>query len=311
MQENPVYNIPFPSKYFEESEPYLKSCFNIQRKDYNDILFNALNKLPKEKQPKDNNLLSQDILKILVDNESKIEYNIYDSDFIRYIYDTYEIAKSRVFITSIIVATHLYIKIQETSQVDFSEIDDYYDDERDIYKYKVRPEMLELYRFISKCQKKGEQPFTLKCGSETLKLDNSESWIYTAINNYLKTYLLNINSPEQAKIELEENYPSKTGRKTNKYQNIFIYGIDELFQELNNTIEITNEECRFIRDYLRWVRLPLTDEELRTDEVENIEDLNNDDQIKNIRSRIRYLRKLDYKPAWFDDNDFAYRFEYW
>jgi len=311
MQENKVYIIPFPSKPLVESEPYLKSCFNIQRRNYNDILFEALNKFPKEKQPQENNYLTQDILKFLVDNESILEYNVYNSEFIRYIFDNYEIAKTRIFLTSIIVATHLYIKIQEAPQIDLNEIDYYYDNERDIYKYKVRPEMLELYRFIAKCQKKGEQPFTLKCGSQTLKLDNSESWIYTVINNYLKTHLININSTEQAKLELEENYSTRTGRKTNKYQNILISGIDKLFQELNETTEITNEECRFIRDYLRWVRLPLTEEELHIDEVENLEDLNNDDQIKNIRSRIRYLRKLDYKPNWFDENNLPLRFEYW
>lgn len=214
-----------------------------------------------------------------------------------------EIVKNPIFMSSIIIATHFYIQIANTIEADWEDIDtsEFYDENRDIYLREVRPEMLQLYNFVNDWKKSPyEFPLVLKCGSKKMQLDNKENWIFTAINNYLDQYL-RIKDVETSKLELELEYSTKTGRKTNNpYQTLFINGIDKLFQDITQSEEISNDECRFIRDYLKYISLPISDDGFE-----------HDDDIKNIRSRIRYLRKTDYSPSWYSENNLAFREAYW
>lgn len=84
---------------------------------------------------------------------------------------------------------------------------------------------------------------------------------------------------------LKYRYTKKTGRKPNKYQLLLIYNIDTLYQKITGKDEITNKQCTFIRDLLKHFRLPISD-------------VDHEDDIKNIRSRIRYLRKTGCSDNW-------------
>lgn len=148
-----------------------------------------------------------------------------------------------------------------------------------------------------------EKPVTIICGNKKIVLDNKSNWIFTAIDNYLKNRLKNIDSVESATEELETKYSIKGGKKMNIYQSIFMFGIDCLYRNMTNTDEITNEMCSLIRDYLKYIGEPISED-----------DFDDPDTIKNIRSRIRYLRKSEYKPVWEIaniDSDFPFRSSYW
>lgn len=294
-----IYIFPLPANFFQVAEPYFIKYFDIDRPKVNQQLFAAIGKLPPEKQPvfgiPDDNTFNT-----LLENNIQIEFDTYNPQFWRDSFNQYEIIKKPIFISSLIVATHFYIQIDDAPEINSEEVE-FYDENRDIYKDHVRKEMLQLYNFVNDWKKSPfEFPMVLKCGSKKLQLDNKNNWIFTAINNYLDEYL-RIEDVETSQLELELNYSTKTGRKANnQYQTIFIYGIDKLFQDITKSDEISNDECRFIRDYLKYVGLPISED-----------GFDHDDDIKNIRSRIRYLRKTNYQPNWFENNDLSYKERYW
>ncbi|TFD97331.1 hypothetical protein E2605_06595 [Dysgonomonas capnocytophagoides] len=159
-------------------------------------------------------------------------------------------------------------------------------DESD-YINHIRQEMLELYLFVNDWKTSKNQPLTLKCGAKSLKLNNYNNWIFKALNEYLNKHT-DIDSVEEAEDDLAFNYSKKTGRKANnKYQTLMIYGIDNLYRNVTKTEEITNQQCKFIRDYLKHIGLPLTQDYF-----------DHDDDLKNIRSRIRYFRKNGCPEIW-------------
>lgn len=159
-------------------------------------------------------------------------------------------------------------------------------DESDYINY-IRQEMLELYLFVNDWKKPTDQPLTLKCGAKTIKLNNHSNWTFKALNEYLNKYI-DINSVEEAQDDLAFNYSKKIGRKANnKFQTLMIYGIDNIYQTATDSEEITNQQCEFIRDYLKHLGLPITQDSF-----------DHDDDIKNIRSRIRYLRKNGCSETW-------------
>lgn len=160
------------------------------------------------------------------------------------------------------------------------------DDENDYINY-IRQEMLELYLFVNDWKTSASQPLTLKCGAKSLKLNNYNNWIFKALNDYLNKKI-DISSVKEAEDDLAFNYSKKIGRKAdNKYQTLMIYGIDNLYRNVTKTEEITNQQCEFIRGYLKHIGLPLTQD-----------GFDHDDDIKNIRSRIRYLRKNGCSETW-------------
>ncbi|MBF0576259.1 hypothetical protein [Dysgonomonas sp. GY617] len=295
----PIYELPIPASYYHIAEPYLNKYFNIERRSINKQIFAAVAEFSEQIPSED--FYNQDRLEFLIKHDLKIEFEVYNPQIISEWLKIYNITEKVEFTTAIIIATHFYIQITNTPSLEDNDLESIYMEERDIYKHHVRPDMLQLYSFINDWKKTPtEPPITLICGNKKLQLDNKSNWMFTAINNHLEQYLRGIKNVEQAQLELEENYSKKTGRKSNKYQNILINGIDKLFQDLTNTTEISNEQCRFVKDYLKYVDMPISEEEF-----------DHEDDIKNIRSRIRYLRKLDYKANWIDENNLPYAFESW
>ncbi|QIK59891.1 hypothetical protein G7050_08645 [Dysgonomonas sp. HDW5A] len=295
----PIYQLPLPASYYQIAEPYLNKYFNIERRNINKQIFAAVAESSEQIPSED--FYNQDHLEFLIKHDLKIEFEVYNPQIISEWLKIYNITEKVEFNTTIIIATHFYIQITKAPSLEDNDLERVYMEDRDIYKHYVRPDMLQLYSFINDWKKTPtEAPITIICGNKKLQLDNKSNWIFTAINNHLEQYLRGIKNVDQAQLELEEKYSKKTGRKSNKFQNILINGIDKLFQDLTNNTEISNEQCRFVRDYLKYVDMPISEEEF-----------DHEDDIKNIRSRIRYLRKLDYQANWIDENNLPYAFEYW
>ena len=136
--------------------------------------------------------------------------------------------------------------------------------------------MLKLFNFVNDWKKTPEnEKIIMKCGAKTLELDNYRNWMFTAINRYLEEHL-RIGSVEQSKEELQSYYSKKTGRKSaNRYQTAIIYGVSSVFQKFTNDTSVSNMLCQYIRDYLKYVGLPITDD-----------DFEHNDQLSLIKAKI-------------------------
>ncbi len=173
-------------------------------------------------------------------------------------------------------------ELNENQKQFLQEANDEYD-----YVDFARQEMLELFIFVNDWKESAEQPLTLKSGYKTIKINNKGGWTYKALNNYFNEHL-GIETVEEAKDDLAFNYSKKTGRKTNnKFQTLMIYGIDNLYRATTKSEEITNQQCELIRDYLKHLGLSISQDSF-----------DDPDDIKNIRSRIRYLRKNGCAETW-------------
>lgn len=159
------------------------------------------------------------------------------------------------------------------------------------YSEYIRPEMLKLFNFINDWKKiPQDEKVILKCGAKTLELNNPRNWIFTSINNYLDEHL-RVETVEQAKEELQSNYSKKTGRKiVNRYQSAVIYGVSSIYQHFTNNASVSNQLCRFIRDYLKYLEMPITDD-----------DFEHNDQLSLIKAKIYELRKKGGTPNWLEN----------
>ena len=198
--------------------------------------------------------------------------------------------KKMEYFNLLMVIDHIYslLYLDITYNEELAELESEILDEYN-YEEDIRPEMLQLYNFINNWKKAPKnEPIIIKWGSKTIKLDNVENWIPKAINTYFRFDNLCIDSVDEATDELTTRYSKKTGRKVlNKYQTLLIYGIDKLYQKATNSEEITNQQCVFIRNYLKYLDIPISED-----------DFDHDDDIKNIRSKIRYMRKNSYPVKW-------------
>lgn len=137
---------------------------------------------------------------------------------------------------------------------------------------------------------------TIKIRGKSIKLDNKEQWIYYALRDLFDK--LEMPNMEVAKKELQgiinENI-KQVGRKSlNKFQILFIRGIDNLWSYIFETEVDTNDKCRLIYRILKHIGLPISEE---------LEDENMNDDIKNIRSKLKYLRNNDINEQWFTINE--------
>lgn len=156
------------------------------------------------------------------------------------------------------------------------------------YDNYIYPEMLQLYNFINDWKNsEQDKPLTLQCGGKKLKLENTNNWIFGVLNHSFDNLLV-IKSVEEAQDELAFNYSKKAGRKANnKHQTLILKGAQDIFKVGNDSDEITNQYCEFVRDLLKHFHLSISKD-----------DFNHDDDIKNIRSRMRYLQKNSSKERW-------------
>lgn len=205
---------------------------------------------------------------------------------------------------ALLLLEHLYIQ-EVVLRNNVIELEEEYDDaiyDNDAlyeihYENDIRPELLELYLFINDRKwSPPSKPITLKWGHKTLKLQHANNWFTNAINQYLESIDLYSQTHEDRLKELEYHRAKKikqSGRKVdNRFQTLFIHGIDKLYLKKTNDPKVTNQECEFIRDYLKYMNLPISKD-----------DFDHDDDIKNIRAKVQYMRKNGCPVRWTDDND--------
>lgn len=294
MQKRDLSILPIKTKVYDQVKPCLECFFGFEESFINELFFDACVEIRESLPPEEKEKISpRDIYKFIKEMREKghsITLTILDPLKLHELTEKHEIHPVILFI--LFVITHVYVKFYYLPKLNAenTEIEPNLEEQ---YRYieNVRPEMLQLYNFINDWKKQPfEEPITLACGSKKMRLDNKSNWMFTAINNYLKTYL-NVDSVAAAKNELETKYNSKAGKKMNKYQSIITYGIDCLYQDIYQTEEITNDMCCLIRDYLKYIGQPISNDEF-----------DHPDDIKNIRSRIRYMRTTDFKPDWLSQD---------
>lgn len=292
MQQRDISTFPIETKNYDQIKPCLETFFGFEETFINDLFNDAceeiLNSLSQEEREK---ISSKDFYKFIDEMREKghtITLYMFNPKEFLALSKKYEVHTATFYV--LLIITHIYIKLHYfpiLRQFNDIQIEPNLE-EQTAYIDNIRPDMLKLFNFINDWKKiPQEEPIILACGSKKLRLDNKSNWMFTAINNYLKTYL-NVDNVDAAKEELEIKYSQKAGKKMNKYQSIIAYGIDCLYQDIYQTEEITNEMCCLIRDYLKYIGQPISQD-----------DFDHPDDIKNIRSRIRYLRKTDFKPDWF------------
>lgn len=161
------------------------------------------------------------------------------------------------------------------------------------YSEYIRPDMLKLFNFVNDWKKIPQnEKVIIKSGAKTLELNNHRNWIFTAINNYLEEHL-RVSTVEQAKEELQTDYSKKTGRKiVNRYQSAVIYGISAIYQQFTNNASVSNQLCRYIRDYLKYLEMPITDD-----------DFEHNDQLSLIKAKIYEFRKKGGAPNWLENTE--------
>lgn len=203
-----------------------------------------------------------------------------------------------LFIKTIWIIEYIYTATLEYNEASKNQSAEYREEMQNIidnidYSEYIRPDMLQLYDFINDWRKQPQnEKVVLKCGAKTLELNNHRNWIFTAINRYLDEHL-KVSSVEQAKEELKTNYSTKTGRKvSNRYQSAVIYGVSCIFQKFTNSQSVSNQLCRFIRDYLKYLGMPITDD-----------DFEDNDQLSLIKAKIYEFRKKGGAPNWLDNSE--------
>lgn len=201
------------------------------------------------------------------------------------------------------ILTHFYYKLTKAPKLEtFSEEQQteiesalHYDEisSKEYYYTHIRPDILELFLFVKDWKKQPlDETVTLSCKNKKIVLNNKQQWFFKALHDYFEKIELADYSVQDAKKELAEitqEYSKKAGRKPlNRFQILFIKGLDSLWQEVFETKVNTNEKCIFINNFLKYIGLPIADVDYQ------------EDDIKNIRSRIESLRKSKSIPKWFE-----------
>lgn len=167
--------------------------------------------------------------------------------------------------------------------------------EAQIYKNNAEklPDMLKLYIFLNERKMTQDDPLILCTKTKNkITLDNKSNWITDALNEYLEKKL-QLESVEEAKSELETLTKRNAGRKLgNRKEADMILTIDNFWRKHTGLTTITNAECLFILRYLDYLGLKKCESE---DESFLVDDM------KNIRSRIKYLRKENYQIRSLED----------
>ncbi len=297
MSEKKYFNIPISTLMYDEIKPVLEAYFGLQESFIQEVFSEGFQKL-NQSLPLEERYSAKDMFKGMAEKRKEgynLEFFVFDADKLYDLTLKYELHSA--FYYSLIIMVSYYIRFYYAPHI--NEMENYNALEQHEYTNHIRPDMLKLYNFVNDWRKTPtDEPVIIACGSKKLKLDNKSNWIFTAINDYLKTYL-KVDNVESAKEELE-TYNLKAGKKMNKYQSIFTNGIDCLYQHINDTEEITNEECCFIRDFLKYLGQPISQD--------GFDDL---DDIKNIRSRLRYMRKTEFEPNWYSVDDSPIQSRYW
>lgn len=288
---------PISTRLYDELKPSLEYYFGLQESFITDVLAEGFQKL-NQSMPPEKRYSAKDFTKGMAEKRKEgypLEFLVFDADKLHDLILKYELHIAFHYALAIMV--HYYIKFYYAPNID--EIENYNALEQHEYTNHIRPDMLKLYNFVNEWRKvPTDEPVIIACGSKKLKLDNKSNWIFTAINDYLKTYL-KVDNIDSAKQELE-TYNLKAGKKMNKYQSIFAFGIDNLYQDFTGKDEITNEECYFIRDFLKYLGQPISKD-----------GFDDPDDIKNIRSRLRYMRKIEFEPDWYSVDDSPVQSKYW
>lgn len=287
MEQRKIIKRYIEGKSFKDCMPYLEDCFNI-----------------------DSRVIASSHLLILDMNVDSVKYfdpcyheaelehsylgsSIYDKEKGLELFHEWELSDQWVHYLVTLLVEHVYLEKTVVPGVRFEDTDLPVEiiDEFDYIDY-IRPDMLELYRFVNDWKSiPQDKPITLICGNKKLKLNNNRNWMFKAFNDYLEEHL-GVENVEEAETELARKYSKKTGRKANKYQTLVIYGLDKLYQNIKQTEEITNQHCQFIRDYLKYLGMPISEDSF-----------DHEDDIKNIRSRIRYLRKTGCSEKWLPSEE--------
>lgn len=283
MEQRKIKKSCIEGKYLKDYMPYLEDCFNIDSRVIasSHLLILDLNDFDSVKH-------FHPIYHEAELEHSHLASSLYDKAKGLELFQEWELSDQWVHYLVTLFVEHVYLEqtvapCPSIEDIDYSEqIIDEFD-----YIDNIRPDMLELYRFINDWKSiPQDKPITLICGNKKLKLNNNRNWMFKAFNDYLEEHL-GVESVEEAETELARKYSKKTGRKANKYQTLVIYGLDKLYQNIKQTEEITNQHCQFIRDYLKYLGMPISED-----------GFDHDDDIKNIRSRIRYLRKTGCSEQW-------------
>ncbi|MDU1905158.1 MAG: hypothetical protein E6772_10280 [Dysgonomonas sp.] len=297
MSDRKYFNFPISTLLYDEIKPVLEAYFGLQESFINDVFIESFKEL-NESLPPEKKYSPRDMFRGMSEMRKQgydLKFFVFDADKLYDLTVKYELHIA--FYHSLIIMVSYYIRFFYAPNI--NEMENYNALEQHEYTNLIRPDMLKLYNFVNDWRKTPtDEPIIIACGSKKLKLDNKSNWIFTAINDYLKTYL-KVDNVESAKEELE-TYNLKAGKKMNKYQSIFAFGIDNLYQDISGKEEITNEECCFIRDFLKYLGQPISQDEF-----------DDPDDIKNIRSRLKYMRKTEFEPNWYSIDDSPVQGRYW
>ena len=151
----------------------------------------------------------------------------------------------------------------------------------------VREDLLKLFIFMHGKDFK-TQRVSIKRDRKTLKLENSYNWIFDRMATlYLKKYLADITTVEQAQKELA-TYKKKGGRPhENKNVNIVLYGIYRMFtEEKKMKSKASDALCNMIVNFLKLTGLVRE----------------NDVYVNKawVRSQIRYMSEQDAPPRFVE-----------
>ncbi|MEY8685208.1 hypothetical protein AB9N12_03375 [Bacteroides sp. AN502(2024)] len=160
------------------------------------------------------------------------------------------------------------------------------------YVRYIRPEMLRLYIALQKNHLRYQCKITIGYDKPVV-IDKQEPWAQMALENYLNKFL-GVDSLKDAERELMTIYGKKTGVPLDKEETRYMWGTYQLLQTIttmksNKKKSVTNEQSRFITDYL------ILNKMIGVDEADS----------NNIRVRLKhFLKNYDTLEELLDEQNY-------
>ena len=149
------------------------------------------------------------------------------------------------------------------------------------YMHCIRPDLLHLYLARYARGKGYHVSCSIKFGNskEAVEIQTKYPWFEKVIDKILEQQL-DVTNVKEAEKELCRNYTKQVGRKGNKIIEQYLWGTYHLLQRIetlksSTPKSVTNEQCRFVTEYLSILQL--------------IDPVETDPNI--IRARINYILK--------------------
>lgn len=146
------------------------------------------------------------------------------------------------------------------------------------YKSSVRPDLFELYKFLHKLTNSKTKALTITIDGkdEKIKLKNEGDWFSKALTPFLDIFLETKSLQEVREVsKREKNENIVLGRNAKELLNWMVRGTYKLIKNhapfSNSKIGLTQEETRFIYDYIRCLGIiEYADHQRDTDKIRRI-----------------------------------------